>query len=469
MTEQFSSGTLERPASSIAGAAEATAPPHSIEAEVCLLGSMIFDGSKIGEVLQIVEPDSFYRPAHQIIYKSLVFLYDKRSGIDIVVLKEDLLRQNALERVGGHEYLMALLESVPTAENAEYYANIVKEKAVLRNLMNVCAQLLREASAAQTNPDELLDRAEHLIFDVVKRRTRTASVKIGEVLRTAFNKISDLRDRHGSGRMWGIPTGFYELDDTISGFQEAQFIVIAGRPSMGKTSLALNIAEHVGLAEKKPVVIFSMEMNAETVVQNMLCSHAKIPAATLRSGKISEEDFRTLLHAAGRFSETPIFIDDTSVLSALELRARARRYQADYDIGLIIVDYMQLMEMRGPAESRQQEIAIISRSLKALARELNVPVVALSQLSRAPETREDRRPRLADLRESGAIEQDADVVILLYRPGYYTNDSNDRTCEAIVAKQRSGPTRTVQLVFQNEYMRFENYSPTTMPPPEFAP
>lgn len=469
MTNQFSTGTLQQVALSPAGLAETVTPPHSIEAEVCLLGSMILNGSKIGDVLQIVDPDCFYRPAHQIIFKSLVSLYDKRSGIDIVVLKEDLLRQNALERVGGHEYLMTLLESVPTAENAEYYANIVKEKAIFRNLINVCTQLLREAVAGQTPPDELLDRAEHLIFDVVKRRTRAESVKIGDILRTAFNKISDLRDRHGPARMWGIPTGFYDLDDTISGLQEAQFVVIAGRPSMGKTSLALNIAEHVGLVEKIPVVIFSMEMNAETVVQNMLCSHARIPAMILRSGKISEEDFQKLLLAAGSFAEAPIYIDDTSVLSALELRARARRYQADYNVGLIVVDYLQLMEMKGSAESRQQEIAMISRSLKALARELNIPVVALSQLSRAPETREDRRPRLADLRESGAIEQDADVVILLYRPGYYTNDPNDRTCEAIVAKQRSGPTRTVPLIFQNEYMRFENYSPLATPPPEYAP
>ncbi|MDQ7779947.1 MAG: replicative DNA helicase [Planctomycetota bacterium] len=444
-----------------------SALPHNIEAEICLLGSMILDSSVIGDVLQIVERDSFYRPQHQLIYEALVALYDRRSGVDIVVLKEELARRNALDRIGGHDCLMTLIESVPTAANAEHYATIVKEKAILRNLMGVCSRLLRDASSAQIEPEELLDQAEHMIFDVVKRRTRTESIKIGDILRVAFTKISDIRDRHGAARMAGIPTGYYDLDDKISGLQESQLIIIAGRPSMGKTSLALNIAEHAGLVEQKPVVLFSLEMSAEAIVQNLLCSHARIPASNLRSGRISEEDFQKLLLAAGRFADAPIYVDDSSMLSALELRARARRYKSDFDVALIVVDYLQLMEIKGSRDSRQQEISIISRSLKALARELEVPVIALSQLSRAPETRDDRRPRLADLRESGAIEQDADVVILLYRDEYYEPNSSENKgkCEVIIAKQRSGPTGKIELTFLNEYMRFENLAPSAIRPP----
>lgn len=429
-------------------------PPQDIEAEVCLLGSLLLDNDAVDDVVQILDKDAFYRPAHQDIYDVMVYLHDQRKPIDPVILRNELQQRGQLDKVGGVEYLASLAEAVPSAANAEYYAKIVKEKAVLRGLMGVCIQILKEAGSGQGDTEELLDRAERSIFEVVKKKDRSEPLQIGQILKEAFRQIHDIRDR--KERVTGIPTGFYELDDMICGLQPSQLVIVAGRPSMGKTSFALRIAEHSAITEQRPVLVFSMEMDARQIATNMLCSHARISSHDLRKGRLSETDFQKLLIAAGQFSEAPIFIDDTSGLSVLELRARARRLQAEHKIELVIVDYLQLMEQKG-AESRQQEVAMISRSLKSLARELEAPVMALSQLSRAVETREDRKPRMSDLRESGAIEQDADVIMMLYREEYYTKNKPG-IAEVIVAKQRNGPIGDLELAFINNYARFENLS-----------
>ncbi|MBI5368863.1 MAG: replicative DNA helicase [Planctomycetes bacterium] len=381
-------------------------PPQNVEAEVSLLGSILLDNRAMDEVVQIIDPESFYRPAHRDIFDVILALHDQRKPIDIVILRDELQRRGALERVGGLEYLATLTEAVPSAANAEYYAKIVKEKATLRGLIGVCHTILKEATEARGETGDLLDRAERSIFEIVKKKSKAEPQQIGAILKEAFHQLTDIHDR--KERLTGVSTGFFELDDMICGLQPSQLVIVAGRPSMGKTSFVLRIAEHVGLKEQKGVLLFSMEMDARTIASNMLCSHAHISSHDLRRGRLGEADFQRLLIAAGQFTEAPIFIDDSSGLSVLDLRARARRMQSEHGIQLVLVDYLQLMESRG-AESRQQEVSIISRSLKALARELSAPVIALSQLSRAVETREDRKPRMADLRE--CVPGDTRVVL----------------------------------------------------------
>ena len=429
-------------------------PPQNVEAEVALLGSIILNNEVAGEVIRFVDRDSFYRPAHQILFDVIVELYDARKPIDLVILRDELARRNVLDRVGGIEYLTQLADAVPSSANAEYYAGIVRDKAVRRQLMEACEKIRREAIRSEDEPSQILDKAEQLIFEVARNRGQSETMKIGDLLRDAFSRITDIHSR--AERVTGVQTGFYELDDLICGFQPSQLIIVAGRPSMGKTSFAMRTAEHVGLVQQKPVLIFSLEMDSHQIAQNMLCSHTRVSVHDLRKGKISETDFQRLLMAAGKFAQAPIFIDDSAGMSPLDLRARARRMKAEHNIEMIVVDYLQLMESRG-SESRQQEISSISRALKSLARELEVPVIALSQLSRAVEAREEHRPRMSDLRESGSIEQDADVVMLLYREEYYHPDTAEKgISEIIVAKQRNGPTDTVKLQFQANFMRFEN-------------
>ncbi|MBI3269741.1 MAG: replicative DNA helicase [Planctomycetes bacterium] len=433
-------------------------PPQDIEAEVCLLGSLLLDNNAVDAVVQVLDREAFYRPAHQEIFEVMVRLHDERKPIDIVILRDELSRRGMLDKVGGVDYLASLTDSVPSAANAEAYAKIVKDKASLRGLMNACYNILRDAGQGQGDVDALLDRSERSIFEVVKRKDRTEPMKIEEVLREAFRQLHDARDaRERGNRLTGLPTGFFELDELISGMQPSQLMIIAGRPSMGKTSFALRILEQVGVEERRPCLLFSMEMDARTIALNMVCSRARISSHSLRKGLISEGDFAQLMLAAGSFSEAPIFIDDSSALSILDLRARARRLQSSQDIQLVVVDYLQLMESKS-AESREREVAMISRSLKSLARELSAPVIALAQLSRAPEAREDRRPRLSDLRESGSIEQDADVVMLLYREEYYVPNTRPGLADVIIAKQRNGPVGSVEVAFLKDFARFENLS-----------
>lgn len=432
--------------------------PFNIEAEISVLGSMLIDNEAINLVTEILSTSNFYKTSHQHIFDTIINIYNKHNAVDLVILKDQLKKQSLLEKVGGAEYLMELEESVPIASNVEYYAKIVREKTIKRDLITATAKIQQEAYNDSLESDELLDLAEKEIFDITQRKFASPTIKLFNILHDTFDHISNLHDREG--RLTGISTGFYDLDDITSGLQKSELIVIAARPSMGKSSLVLNIAEHAGTKEKKPTLIFSMEMSAQQVAQNMLCSTAKIDAHLLRTGKLGDNQFSNLSLAMGDLSESEIFIDDTPGLGLLELRAKARRLKLQHDIQLIIIDYLQLMEAR-KAENRQQEISSISRGLKALARELEVPVIAVSQLNRSVETREGHTPRMSDLRESGSIEQDADVIILLHREDYYDQTKRPGEVDINIAKQRNGPTGKITLTFLREILRFENFQHNT--------
>jgi replicative DNA helicase len=432
--------------------------PFNIEAEISVLGSMLLDNEAINLVTELLRTDNFYKTSHQYIFDTIVNLYNKNNAVDLVILKDELKKQSLLEKVGGAEYLMELEESVPLASNVEYYAKIVREKTIKRDLITATAKIQQEAYNDSLESDELLDIAEKEIFDITQRKFSSPTTKLFNILHDTFDHISNLHDREG--RLTGVSTGYYDLDDITSGLQNSELIIIAARPSMGKSSLVLNIAEHAGTKEKKPTLIFSMEMSAQQVAQNMLCSTAKIDAHLLRTGKLDDNQFSNLSLAMGDLSESEIFIDDTPGLGLLELRAKARRLKLQHNIQMIIVDYLQLMEGR-KAENRQQEISGISRGLKALARELEVPVIAVSQLNRSVETRDGHTPRMSDLRESGSIEQDADVIILLHREDYYDPTKRPGEVDLNIAKQRNGPTGKVKLTFLREILRFENYQHNT--------
>ncbi len=427
--------------------------PQSVEAEMSVLGAMLLDNEVINVVIPLVNKQSFYKTAHQELFQTVLELYDKGQVVDLVLLREELKKRSLLEKVGGVEYLIELEDAVPTIGNVEYYANIVREKAIKRCLIEVAATIQKQSFDVSIDTDQLLDTAERSIFDVTQKKFNAASTKLNEILKETFNRIENLHDRQN--RLTGLATGFYDLDDMTCGLQPAELIIVAARPSMGKTSLALNIIEHVGVVEKKPVVLFSLEMSAHQVAQNMLCSHARIDAHKLRRGFLEDKQWSDLSYGLGSLSEAPIFIDDTPGLTVLEVRAKARRLKAQYDIQLVVVDYLQLMEAsRG--ENRQQEISIISRGMKSLARELSIPVIVVSQLNRSVETREGHKPRMSDLRESGSIEQDADVIMLLHREDYYDPEKKDGTAELIIAKQRNGPIGVVKMAFLSQFMRFEN-------------
>ena len=419
---------------------------------------MLLDNEAINLVTEILRTDNFYKTSHQHIFDTIVNLYNKSNAVDLVILKDELKKQSLLEKVGGAEYLMELEESVPLASNVEYYAKIVREKTIKRDLITATAKIQQEAYNDSLESDELLDVAEKEIFDITQRKFSSPTTKLFNILHDTFDHISNLHDREG--RLTGVSTGYNDLDNLTSGLQNSELIVIAARPSMGKSSLVLNIAEHSGTKEKKPTLIFSMEMSAQQVAQNILCSTAKIDAHLLRTGKLDDNQFSNLSLAMGDLSESEIFIDDTPGLGLLELRAKARRLKLQHNIQMIIVDYLQLMEGR-KAENRQQEISGISRGLKALARELEVPVIAVSQLNRSVETRDGHTPRMSDLRESGSIEQDADVIILLHREDYYDPTKRPGEVDLNIVKQRNGPTGKVKLTFLREILRFENYQHNT--------
>jgi replicative DNA helicase len=430
--------------------------PFNIEAEISVLGSMLLDNEAINLVTEILRTDNFYKTSHQHIFDTIVNLYNKSNAVDLVILKDELKKQSLLEKVGGAEYLMELEESVPLASNVEYYAKIVREKTIKRDLITATAKIQQEAYNDSLESDELLDVAEKEIFDITQRKFSSPTTKLFNILHDTFDHISNLHDREG--RLTGVSTGYNDLDNLTSGLQNSELIVIAARPSMGKSSLVLNIAEHSGTKEKKPTLIFSMEMSAQQVAQNMLCSKAKIDAHLLRTGKLDDSQFSNLSLAMGDLSESEIYIDDTPGLGLLELRAKARRLKLQHNIQMIIVDYLQLMEGR-KEENRQQEISGISRGLKALARELEVPVIAVSQLNRSVETRDGHTPRMSDLRESGSIEQDADVIILLHREDYYDPTKRPGEVDLNIAKQRNGPTGKITLTFLRNILRFEDYHP----------
>jgi replicative DNA helicase len=430
-------------------------PPQNLEAEQAVLGSMLLEEEAIVRAAELLEDSVFYKDAHRKIFSTLLALYKTNTPVDLVTVTDALRQRGLLEEVGGSSYLATLTSVVPTAANAEHYCRIVKQKAILRSLIRASTQIATECYDSAHEPDLLLDRAESLIFDIAQKKLRRDAVAMKDIIKSSIEMIDALYQRKGA--ITGLPTGFQELDQQLAGLQPADLIVVAGRPAMGKSSFAFCVAEHAALTQKAGVAVFSLEMSKENLVQRMLCSHARIDAHNVRSGMLSMSDWPNLTKAAGKLSEAPIYIDDSPSVSILELRAKARRLKSRHDISLIILDYLQLMDESASAENRQQEISVISRSLKALAREINVPVIAVSQLSRAPERRETFRPRLSDLRESGAIEQDADVVLMLFREEYYSpTDENRGLAEVIIAKQRNGPTGTVKLAFIKEYTRFEN-------------
>ena len=434
-------------------------PPQNLEAEQAVLGSMLLEEEAIVQAAELLDDSVFYKDSHRKIFSTLIALYRTNTPVDLVTVTDELKKHNLLDGVGGASYLATLTSVVPTAANAESYCRIVKQKSILRELIRATTHIATECYDGGQEPDLLLDKAETMIFDIASRKLKRDAVAMKDIIKSSIEMIDALYQR--KGMITGLPTGFIELDQQLAGLQPADFIVVAGRPAMGKSSFALCVAEHIALSQKTGVALFSLEMSKENLVQRMLCSHARINAHNVRSGMLSTSDWPNLTKAAGKLSEAPIFVDDSPGVTILELRAKARRLKSRHDIGLIILDYLQLMDESAMAENRQQEISIISRSLKALARELNVPVIAVSQLSRAPERRESFRPRLSDLRESGAIEQDADVVLMLFREDYYNmTDENRGIAEVIIAKQRNGPTGSVKLAFISEYTRFETLAQT---------
>jgi replicative DNA helicase len=445
--------------------------PESLAAEAAVLGSMIIDPRCIGEVVEQVGSNAFYRPEHQLIFDAIVGLYENSSlsakdvAVDGVLLRNELEKRGQLDKVGGVEYLARIMESVPSAANVMYYLGIVKDKMLLREIIVVAGEILDDAYDGTREANEKLDEAELRIFAVTDKKVIGSASLLKDLVTRAYEFI----EKRTGGHVTGLPTGFFELDELTCGLQNGDMIVIAGRPSMGKTSLALNIAEHIGLVEKAPIGIFSLEMARQQLAERFLCSHSQIDAQLVRKGILDDAAYRELARACDELAQAPIYIDDASTLTPLELRAKARRLKSLYDVRCIIVDYLQLMHIAsGKVESRQQEITTISRYLKALARELNVPVVVLSQLNRAPEGREGHWPRMSDLRESGSIEQDADVVMLLHREDYYHHGEPDytpnNTAGLIIAKQRNGPAgKVVDLVFRERFARFENASVTAEP------
>ncbi len=431
-------------------------PPQSVEMEQSVLGAILLENEALVKVLELLEARDFYQEAHRWVFQAMIELFEENVPIDLLTVSERLRKRDRLEAVGGAAYLAELVELVPTAANVWHHARVVREKAVLRGLIQTATSIVTDSYEDADDIDILLDRAEQAIFEISQRKATSGFLHINAILKGSFKRIEQLYER--KELVTGVATGFIEFDRRTAGLQPADLIIIAGRPSMGKTALSLNIAQHVGIQVGRPVAIFSLEMSKEQLVLRMLCAEARIDSSKLRTGFLSREDWPRLTKAAGTLSEARIYIDDTPAQSSLDIRAKARRLRAELDdLALIIIDYLQLMQGRSRSENRQQEISEITRALKALAKELQVPVVALSQLSRAVEQRKPPRPQLSDLRESGAIEQDADVVALIYRDELYDENSDAKgVAEIIIGKQRNGPTGVVRLAFRGEYTRFEN-------------
>jgi replicative DNA helicase len=424
--------------------------------EQSVLGAILLENEALVRVLELLDARDFYQEAHRWVFQAMIELFEENVPIDLLTVTERLRKRDRLEAVGGAAYLAELVELVPTAANVWHHARVVREKAVLRGLIQTATSIVTDSYEDADDVDILLDRAEQAIFEISQRKATSGFLHINAILKGSFKRIEQLYER--KELVTGVPTGFIEFDRRTAGLQPADLIIIAGRPSMGKTAFSLNIAQHVGIQVGRPVAIFSLEMSKEQLVLRMLCAEARIDSSKLRTGFLSREDWPRLTKAAGTLSEARIYIDDTPAQSSLDIRAKARRLRAELDdLALIIIDYLQLMQGRSRSENRQQEISEITRALKALAKELQVPVVALSQLSRAVEQRKPPRPQLSDLRESGAIEQDADVVALIYRDEVYDENSDAKgIAEIIIGKQRNGPTGVVRLAFRGEYTRFEN-------------
>jgi len=445
--------------------------PWSNEAEQAVLGAMLLDQDAALKAAELLDDTMFYREGHRLLYRAMTALTERGDVIDPVTLREELSKRGDLDRAGGMEYLGSLIDVVPTAANIEYHARIVRDKALLRRLIEAATGIAQEAYEGRGLPGEVLDNAEHRIFQVAQLRRTEEFIRLKELIWPTMERIEQLQSGHGA--VTGVPSGFTDLDRLTAGFQKADLVILAARPSMGKTAFILNVVQHAAIEHGVGVGIFSLEMSKDQLVQRLLCSEGLVDAQRLRRGQLRDDDYPKLARAAGLLGTAPIWIDDSAAITPLAMRSKARRLKAEHNIAMIVVDYLQLMQGPTDAESRQQEISYISRGLKALAKELDIPVVALSQLSRAPEQRggEHRRPQLSDLRESGAIEQDADVVCFIFRQEFYdgpvdpkTNESIEGLAELSVGKQRNGPTGTVKLFFKKEYTRFDNYSPREAPP-----
>lgn len=434
-------------------------PPQNVEAEQAVLGAMMLDHNAVIAAMEKLTPNDFYREVHRIIFEAMEHLHHDNKEIDVITLPEELRRMKKLDDVGGIEYILSLPNLVATAANIEYHANIVAEKALARNLITTCTDLTAAAYDGEKEPEDLLDDAERRILQLSENKNRGDFSPVGAVVEETLDKITKLYENKAG--LTGLPTGFRDLDRMTSGLQPSDLILVAARPSMGKTAFTLNIAQNVGVRQHKTVAFFSLEMSQEQLAQRILCQISHIDSQKLRTGQLnSDEEWTRLTDACDKLYQAPIYIDDTPGISVAEMRSKARRLKSEHGLDLIVVDYLQLMQGRN-AESRQQEISEISRSLKALARELKVPLIALSQLSRSVESRQDKRPMLSDLRESGALEQDADIVSFLYREDYYDKETeNQHITEVILAKHRNGPVGSIKLYFKGEYTLFLNLDTT---------
>ena len=436
-------------------------PPQAVEVEQAILGAMMLDVEAFGRAVESLDSSSFYRPAHRMIFEAMLALFQDSQPIDVVTVAEKLRNQTLLEDVGGEYYLAELVDGVSSPSNVEYYAGILQDKSILRRLITANTEVIDESYRPQTRAVDLLERAQESLFEIASGRDQQGFRHMEPVIHETFEMLEEFHKR--KGLVTGIATGFSKIDELTSGFQKSEFIVLAARPSMGKTALALNMAHHIAAESKLPVAFFSLEMNAQMLAYRILCSHTRLDSHKVRTGRLKDDEWGRLSFAAGELAELPIYIDDSASLSVLELRARARRLALKNELGAIFIDYLQIMAPPPETENQQQAVASISRSLKALAKELNVPVIAMSQLSRAVESRGgDKKPQLSDLRDSGAIEQDADMVLFIWRPAQYKTGDDDvkpddeHHAEVIVAKQRNGPTGKVELVFNREYARFDN-------------
>ncbi len=433
--------------------------PHNLEAEKCVLGAILINNQAFNQAAEVIDAHDFFRDAHRRIFEKMIGLTDRSEPVDLVTLKDELGRSGELDEVGGPAYISALTDGVPRSANVEYYARIVKEKSTLRRLIQSANEMLTRAYDAEQDADDLLDEAERSIFQIAENRLRAGFVPLSDLVGTSYQLIERLQAH--KGLVTGIPSGFVELDEMTSGFQKQDLVIIAARPSMGKTSFVLNVGLNAAIAAGKTIGVFSLEMSSEQLFIRMLTSEARIDAHRFRGGFLRDADYERLTTASARLHDAKVFIDDSPGLGLLEMRAKARRLKLEHGLDLLVVDYLQLMQGRGRFENRQQELASISRSMKILAKELDVPILALSQLSRAPEGRTDHRPQLSDLRESGALEQDADLVLFIYREEMYAQEAERRPeveglAEIIIGKQRNGPVGTARLAFLKQYTRFEN-------------
>ncbi len=438
-------------------------PPQNIEAEQAVLGTILIQDKALIKVIDLLQPGDFYRDAHKTIYAAMMALFDKHEPHDLITVTGLLSDQNKLEDVGGAAYLASLTDIIPFTGTLVHHARIIRKKSILRRLIQTSAEVVARCYDAQDDIDTLVDEAEKTIFEIAHSKKGEGFQPMSSVVPKAFDRINRLFDKQE--HITGVATGYDELDRMTAGLQPAEMIILAARPSMGKTALAMNIVQHAAMIDKVPVAVFSLEMSVESLALRMLCSLGPIDSQRVRTGRLLDSDWPKLTRATGMLSEAPIYIDDTPGLTVLEMRAKARRLKSEQDLGLIVVDYLQLMQGKSTAENRAQEISDISRSLKAMAKELNVPVLALSQLNRSLESRTDKRPQLADLRESGAIEQDADVIMFIYRDEVYNRDSPDKgTAEIIIGKQRNGPIGECKLAFVQNYTRFADLADRSLTP-----